>query len=217
VHAFCLLSPKPVAAEFFSTRFTQRMEARPINPSAAPHFHATANLLHALPLLLVVWHVDAQHGMWHGGQAVARTADNDLPTLMDRLHPLDVNRLRPHFNRVAALPDGSYARQRFRLRQADGGWCQYESHDTVLLRHADGRAAQLAVCGHDISERQGAEGPCLTDRRALAADLHDETPLAVIEWGSDFRVWRWAGAGPAVPSACLAGRPTTPWADRWRT
>jgi len=55
-----------------------------------------------------------------------------------------VSRLRAHFNRVAVLSDGSYARQRFRLRQASGGWCQYDSHDTVLLRHADGRAAQLA-------------------------------------------------------------------------
>ena len=55
-----------------------------------------------------------------------------------------MSRLRAHFNRVAVLSDGSYARQRFRLRQASGGWCQYDPHDTVLLRHADGRAAQLA-------------------------------------------------------------------------
>ena len=87
VHACCLLPPQPVAANLFSTRITQRMEARPSNPGAAPPFDAMANLLQAWPLLLGVWDVDAQRSVWHGGQAAGWTSDNDLPTLMDRLPP----------------------------------------------------------------------------------------------------------------------------------
>jgi len=54
VHACCLLPPQPVAANLFSTRITQRMEARPSNPGAALAFHAKANLLQTWPLLLGV-------------------------------------------------------------------------------------------------------------------------------------------------------------------
>ena len=152
-----------------------------------------AALLPSLPLLLAVWDVDAQRSVWHGGQAASWDADGDMPTLMDRLHPDDVNRLHAHLQRVAALPDGSHARQRFRLRQPGGGWRWFESHDTVLLRHADGRAAQLAVCGQDISESQGSEAVWMADRRGVASDLHDDAPLALIGWDSDLHVRRWAG------------------------
>jgi len=54
VHACCLSPPQPVAANLISTRITQRMEARPSNPSAALPFRAMANLLQAWPLLLGV-------------------------------------------------------------------------------------------------------------------------------------------------------------------
>ncbi len=68
---------------------------------------------------------------------------------------------------------------------------------TARVTFADGRAVRLVGTAQDITPRKQAEQQLAAALEKL--ELHMvNTPLAVIEWGSDFRVTRWSGGAERI-------------------
>jgi PAS domain S-box-containing protein len=68
----------------------------------------------------------------------------------------------------------------------------FESHYSPLLDEQNNIAGGIAVIT-DITARKQAEGAAQTAYRQLAFHV-ESSPLAVVEWDSDFRVSRWSAS-----------------------
>ena len=82
---------------------------------------------------------------------------------LDLVHPDDVGALLDHEGQFRA--DAGRGELTFRVRHRDGHWVWVESVSSVL-RHADGRVAEIQMCTRDI-----------TDRKARDAEIHRESKL----------------------------------------
>lgn len=120
--------------------------------------------------------------------------DRVVDAWRERLHPEDreyvEKALRDHFE-VTTPYDVEY-----RLRMATGEyrWIRARGRST---RDAEGRAVRMVGSLLDIDARKRADLALRESEQRLSL-LVEHTPLAVIQWDTDFRITRWNKAAEAI-------------------
>ncbi len=112
--------------------------------------------------------------------------------ILDLVHPDDRPLAAERMEVVRAA--GVTPLRRMRIIRADGSLADVES-TTVAIQYR-GAPAVLAMV-RDVSERQRAEERLREVVQRLSYHV-DHSPLAVIEWGPDMRLIRWAGEAERI-------------------
>ncbi len=123
--------------------------------------------------------------------------DHDLQFWADNLvHPDDLDRVRETLQRHLKGETETYETEH-RLRTKSGHWIWVLDKGRVVERDASGRAIRAAGTHLDITERRRVEERRRFTDQKLALHVQ-QTPLAVIEWDTDFLVTAWNPAAERI-------------------
>lgn len=146
------------------------------------------------PIAIMEWGPDFRWRRWSGGaqRIFGWTADEAIGQSFaewDFIHEADTSSIWPQVQQMLAgeLPRFSAVNRNVRK---DGSiiWCEW--HSSAMI---DESGKVISVLSHatDITDRVTAEEGLRDTRHALEQHL-DNSPVAIVEWGPDFKFRRWS-------------------------
>lgn len=111
-------------------------------------------------------------------------------TWKNEMHPQDLaytdQCMQDHLEGKTELYDVEYRRQ-----ARDGGWRWIHARAKVVARDPQGKPTRMVGLDRDITQRKNAEQALAWAHQQLDFHVHN-SPLAVIQWDSQFKVSRWS-------------------------
>lgn len=89
--------------------------------------------------------------------APKQMAEQTMEYIGRNMHPDDQRRFSDHLKRMRQLPDGETVVFEYRMRQPDGSWRWFLSHNTAFTRDNSGALRQVISSVIDITERKQVE------------------------------------------------------------
>ena len=100
------------------------------------------------------------------------------------IHPDDWERWPQFLVTCAALPDGAYNEDEWRMRHRDGSWRILQSRAKVFSRNADGSVRQILGMAQDITGRKATEDALQRSEEQLRA-MSNAAPLGIFVANAD--------------------------------
>ena len=187
------------------------------NPNAPQNSdaHTLLDLLESLPGLIYIFDLAENRDVYVNANGIRLLGYQpaDFHALGDSflsalIHPDDVLHWQEQvMPRYAEAGDDTIIESEFRIRQADGQWRWFSTHERVWQRAPDGAPQQIFAVGQDITERMRSEVQ-MRYQAKLLENVHD----AVIVTDLNYVVQTWNPAAQSIygwSAEEIVGQPLT--------